>query len=261
MFEPIKSRKLVDQVVEQLETSILEGAFKSGEKLPSEEQLANQLAVGRRSVREALKVLETKGLVEVQVGVGTIVRRRDFDNYLDALAQNVSSYLNVRKAEAKHVMQFRWILEAAGMERLATERDQGRIAAIMAAVAEQADALARQDFAAYQEWHFKFHADLVDALENPILSTMHQRVAALGWRRTTDEDAAIFAQAVREHQKIAESLAAGRLGDARQVLKDQLELFREQVEARQNPNSTGPDGSDETAAVEDRLSVSDPRLL
>jgi len=73
VFEPISQKRVSEIVTEQIESSILNGTFEDGSKLPPEEQLASQLGVGRRAVREALKILEAKGLISIQMGVGAIV--------------------------------------------------------------------------------------------------------------------------------------------------------------------------------------------
>ena len=120
---PIRSRKIVDVVVERLEHQVFEGNLSDGDKLPSEEQLAVQLGVGRRSVREALKVLETKGLVEVQKGVGAVVKRNDLDGFLDVLTRNMDLYLRINKADFEHITQLRWLLEGAALDQCASARN------------------------------------------------------------------------------------------------------------------------------------------
>jgi GntR family transcriptional repressor for pyruvate dehydrogenase complex len=70
----IQSRKLSDDIMEQLESMILNGTFLAGQKLPPERQLAERFAVSRPSVREAIQKLETKNLVERKQGGGTFVK-------------------------------------------------------------------------------------------------------------------------------------------------------------------------------------------
>lgn len=73
-LQPIGATRRVDGVFEQLRSRILSGAFPAGERLPNERDLAEQLAVNRASVREAVKRLEFLELVEVRHGQGTFVR-------------------------------------------------------------------------------------------------------------------------------------------------------------------------------------------
>ena len=73
-FAKIKQQRLSDAIARQLETMILEGVLKPGEKMPAERDLAQQLAVSRPSLREALQKLENAGLLESRHGGGTFVR-------------------------------------------------------------------------------------------------------------------------------------------------------------------------------------------
>jgi GntR family transcriptional repressor for pyruvate dehydrogenase complex len=72
----VQSRKLSDDIMEQLEDMILDGRLLVGQKLLSERTLAEQFAVSRPSVREAIQKLETKNLVERKQGGGTFVKPR-----------------------------------------------------------------------------------------------------------------------------------------------------------------------------------------
>ncbi len=72
----VQSRKLSDDIMEQLESMMLDGQLIAGQKLPSERSLAEQFAVSRPSVREAIQKLEAKNLVERKQGGGTFVKPR-----------------------------------------------------------------------------------------------------------------------------------------------------------------------------------------
>jgi GntR family transcriptional repressor for pyruvate dehydrogenase complex len=72
----VQSRKLSDDIMEQLEAMILDGRLLAGQKLLSERTLAEQFAVSRPSVREAIQKLENKNLVERKQGGGTFVKPR-----------------------------------------------------------------------------------------------------------------------------------------------------------------------------------------
>ena len=73
-FTPIKPKKVSTQIAEQIRTSILAGEFNPGEKLPPERELAEMFGVSRPSVREALNILTSSGLVETYQGGGSLVR-------------------------------------------------------------------------------------------------------------------------------------------------------------------------------------------
>jgi GntR family transcriptional repressor for pyruvate dehydrogenase complex len=72
-FESIKSAKISDSIVSQIEQLILDGILKPGERLPPERELAQEMEVSRPSLREALLKLEAKGLLHSRRGGGTYV--------------------------------------------------------------------------------------------------------------------------------------------------------------------------------------------
>ncbi len=68
MYTPIQSVKVFEQVAEQIEKRILVGELRSGDRLPTERELAEQFHVSRTAVREAMKNLAQKGLVDMRPG-------------------------------------------------------------------------------------------------------------------------------------------------------------------------------------------------
>jgi GntR family transcriptional regulator, transcriptional repressor for pyruvate dehydrogenase complex len=72
-IQPIRRLKLSDSVAAQLERMILEGSYAVDERLPSERALAEQFGVGRSTMREALRIVESAGLVRIEHGIGVFV--------------------------------------------------------------------------------------------------------------------------------------------------------------------------------------------
>lgn len=72
-FQPIKPKKVSSQIADQIRESILAGDFSPGDKLPPERELAEMFGVSRPSVREALNILSSSGLVMSYQGGGTVV--------------------------------------------------------------------------------------------------------------------------------------------------------------------------------------------
>ncbi len=73
MYLPIQTERLYQQIVEQIERRFVSGELKVGDQLPSERELAEQFGVSRIAVREAVKALREKGLVEIRPGRGTFI--------------------------------------------------------------------------------------------------------------------------------------------------------------------------------------------
>ena len=83
--KPVKQAKLSDIILAQLETMILEGSLKPGQKLPAERELAKQFDVSRPSLREAIQKLEAKNLVTRRQGGGTFVSEKVLSGFSDPL--------------------------------------------------------------------------------------------------------------------------------------------------------------------------------
>ncbi len=85
-IEPIKSTRIYEEIVRQVKAMIAEGRLKSGDQLPPERDLAEKFVVSRTSVREALRALESLGLVEIRPGEGTFVREISVEALIEPLA-------------------------------------------------------------------------------------------------------------------------------------------------------------------------------
>src|SRR5512135_3605389 len=72
-YRAVRTSRLFEQIVQQVEESIFNGQLKPGDQLPAERDLAQQFGVSRTAVREAVKTLREKGLVEAYSGRGTFV--------------------------------------------------------------------------------------------------------------------------------------------------------------------------------------------
>jgi GntR family transcriptional repressor for pyruvate dehydrogenase complex len=90
-IEPIKSTRIYEEIVRQIKQMIAEGRLKSGDQLPPERELADKFVVSRTSVREALRALESLGLVEIRPGEGTFVREISVEALIEPLALVLAS--------------------------------------------------------------------------------------------------------------------------------------------------------------------------
>ncbi len=114
---PVRRRNLSRAIADALAEEIARGRLKPGERLPSERDLSDAFAVGRSSVREAIKTLESRGLVEGRQGEGTFVRSLS----LAALVQVPPVPVSVGETEVRRLFEVRTLLEP-GIARLAAER-------------------------------------------------------------------------------------------------------------------------------------------
>lgn len=165
LYGPVDHASVADSIIGQIEELILSGVLKDGARLPPERDLAEQMAVSRPKVREALKELETRGLIKVRHGDGTFVAPLIGAAMSPALIDLYSrhagaflDYLEFRKEQEGFAAQL-------AAER-ATAADKEILAGILAEM-EAADA--SRDIAASQDADVRFHAAIVDASHNSLL--------------------------------------------------------------------------------------------
>lgn len=168
IFEPIGHESLADAVVAQIEDLIASGILKQGRKLPSERDLAEMLRVSRPKLREALHVLEERGLVTTQHGEGTFVAALTGQAMLPALLALYErhepaffDYLEYRREQEGFAARL--------AARRATSADRERITEILA---EDERAWREKDVTASREADFSLHTAIVDASQNATLIHM-----------------------------------------------------------------------------------------
>lgn len=107
-FQPIRPKKISSQIAEQIRSSILAGEFSPGDKLPPERELAEMFGVSRPSVREALNMLASSGLVMSYQGGGTVVK-----SLVETSAGNpLSDLIKGEQERALDVIEVRKCMEA-----------------------------------------------------------------------------------------------------------------------------------------------------
>ena len=167
-FEPVGHDSIADAVVEQIESMIIDGILKEGRKLPSERDLAVAMQVSRPKIRQALQVLEARGLVLVRHGEGAFIAALTGSAMSPAMLD-----LYARHGEAFYdYLEYRREQEGFA-SRLAAQRatasDRERIGEIMEVLQRSWDA---DDQEASREADFQFHSAITDASQNTTLIHM-----------------------------------------------------------------------------------------
>ena len=111
-FKQLKKTRLYEEVADQIKEAILDGHLKPGERLPSERDLCEMFGVGRPTVREALRVLDNMGLIEIGSGVkGSTVKDVDITQYMDAVRENFSHLIKVNEKTIRDLWEVRKYIE------------------------------------------------------------------------------------------------------------------------------------------------------
>lgn len=174
LYRAVKTSRLYEQIVQQVEDSILQGQLKPGDQLPAERDLAQRFGVSRTAVREAVKTLREKGLVEAYSGRGTFVT----NGTSHSIRQSLDLMIRINKHEGSaNLAELRLVLEPE-IAGLAAQRIEDQLLATMReAVAVMERNLHEPD--AYIEADLDFHLALAEAAGNPLILSLLDSIVVL----------------------------------------------------------------------------------
>lgn len=223
MYKIVRSSRLYEQIVQQVEESIHKGALKAGDQLPPERELAEQFGVSRTAVREAVKALREKGLVEAYPGRGTFITdgssytiRQSLDRMMRSGHEGFTSLAEVREILEPEIAAL--ATTRAGEEDIAAMREQ--VAAMDAA---------KGDPEAYIEADLDFHLALAEAADNAIILSLIDSIVGL----LREQRMRIFQvdggpeRGQYHHKRILEAIEHRDPVGAREAMKAHLKQVRE----------------------------------
>jgi GntR family transcriptional repressor for pyruvate dehydrogenase complex len=174
MYKVVQASRLYEQIVQQIEESIRTKALKEGDQLPPERELAHQFGVSRTAVREAVKALRGKGLVEAYPGRGTFITNQTSDS----LKQSLDRVVKLDEPEgAARLTEVREILEPEIAALAASRANEDDLKAMREAIGVMEEA--RRDADAFIEADLDFHLALADATANPLILSLVDPIIAL----------------------------------------------------------------------------------
>lgn len=150
-FETVRRNKVYEDVARQIERLILK-KLQPGDKLPSERELAEMLAVSRSSIRDAIRSLELMGIVEPRQGAGTIVREISSDS----LANPLATALKRKEELVGELLDFRRMLEPPLAARAATHASADEAAEMEEILVRQEEKLRRGESAIPEDSEFHY---------------------------------------------------------------------------------------------------------
>ena len=229
-YEPVQSSRLFEQITEQIEQQILRGELQSGDRLPAERELAEQFHASRTAVREAMKILSQKGLLQMRPGRGTIV----INGTSQALRDSLGLMLRVGQPEgARELVEVREILEP-GIAALAAARATHQDIALLREAVEIMDGHLHDADAFISADNF-FHQVLAGATQNVLVLTLMDPIMELLSKQRkqifTIEGGPMRGQS--HHKQILEAVVRHDSEAARQAMSAHLQQVRVDVSAAQ----------------------------
>ena len=170
---PVRKVNAVDEVFDQMQSLLIEGIWKPGEKLPSENELSQTFAVSRMTIRQAMQKLKALGLIETRTGSGSFVREVSPDDCL----QDLIPLMFIGDNSQLQVFQFREMIESESVRiatPLVTEENLNELEKICQKMQEDAES---GDDGAFSADDFRFHTLLVKFSSNPLIIRAYQILA------------------------------------------------------------------------------------
>ncbi|MCZ8516302.1 FadR/GntR family transcriptional regulator [Paenibacillus filicis] len=221
VFQNIKKPdKLYVRIAEQINSFIVDGTFKSGDKLPPEREIAERFGVSRPSVREALAVLEIMGVIDIRVGDGTYIKKKtsNFNLEVDSL----------KDSSTFELIEARQLIESLIIE-LAIDRATEEQIAILQETAIIMRNCIDTNMNEFYEQGVRFHKELAIATNNEVFAKISENLVhpvanPLYWllhqKALNSKDARMHQ--ILEHEEIIEAIKTKDKDRAKKALEHHL---------------------------------------
>jgi GntR family transcriptional regulator, transcriptional repressor for pyruvate dehydrogenase complex len=223
----VQRNSLAQQVVDRIRALIADGTYPIGQRLPPEGPLSEALGVGRSTLREAMRVLSSRRIVDVRHGEGTFVAagamREPFEERLG-------------RAALRDLYEARLVLELPLAELAASRRTARDVAAMRKALSRRAAAAKRGDVTAYSDADFDFHLAVARAAKNSALYDMYSSFIEVAKPMLEVMLDARYIQTERDtlHDALCEAIAEAEVSKVRRLVRSHLQSSREVMEANRN---------------------------
>lgn len=229
-LEPIRPKKISEEIVDQIKQLISKGELKPGDRIPSERELATMLGVSRPSVREAIMVLEAMGFLDSRQGGGTFVKALTEGSIMDPLAKLVEKRdpeLLRSLAEVRMGLES-WSAYLAAQR--ATDRDIAELRRLYYVMEKQA-ARGGWNPEVDAEFHYAITSASHNSLQMHVLDSIHSlfnatiQVALMEFYRQEGHIQLLLTH----HRQIMEAIANHQPEQARQKMMEHLQMVEEKM--------------------------------
>ena len=207
----MEKKTLGHRVAIELMNLIREQGYCAGQKLPNEYELSSQLGVSRNTIREAVRALASRNILDIRQGAGTFISQKKgvADDPLGL------SLMEDRRKLVDDLMQIRFIIEPQ-IAALAAQNATTKDIQVLGVLCDEMESLinTRQDFT---QKDMDFHAQLATCSRNMVMSNLIP-VICQGITVFSSMVEQEFEQTIRSHRKIFESVSKRRAADAQQAM-------------------------------------------
>ena len=243
-FKEIKPVRAYDAVVKQIEDAVLSGRLKPGHKLPPERELIRLLNISRRTLREALRILEQKGLIQVKLGSrgGAFV----IDNVPNRICESLNLLIRQKKISTQDLTEFRIQAEGHVVE-LVSERASEEDLEQLETLYDKAGEFIGQEAANYDEileiegqMHLKLAEISGNALYTIIIKTINDALILPSYQ-FDPVDRSYIERAFSDWRQLIDTLHQHRGSAARRLIMEHIRYFNTRVaEFNKRPGAGHP---------------------
>ncbi|MBL8373194.1 FCD domain-containing protein [Accumulibacter sp.] len=230
-YSKLNLPRIPDAIAHQLETRILEGSLKPGDRLPAERELAIELGVSRPSLREAIKKLVSRELLVSRHGGGTYVTDRLEASFVDPWQQLLDQHPFLQD----DVLEFRHLLEASAAELAAQRATDADLERLEQAYVRLDAAYLGDDRSAQVAADVAFHLTVAESAHNAlfghlvasVLRLLHEHVRRSLREMAVSPDTGRHLMA--QHQAIRDAIVARRPDAARLAAQTHINYVRQRL--------------------------------
>lgn len=235
---PLKIEKLAQSrrfqsVVEQLQNAILSGDLKPGDSLPPEMKLKEMFETGRGTIREALRILEQKGLIDIRVGAGggSVVR----DIGVEKITEHLNMLVQFKKVNVEHIAKFREGVEGIVAELAAENASAEDIEELRGSLAKIENLMTEDNsyWNRFIEVDIEIHRTIAKIAANPIYEAVtemiHQNILGAS-ESFSEKNKSVLKQNYDDLKAIIEAIAAKDPQKAKSLARLHVNRFRENIE-------------------------------
>jgi GntR family transcriptional repressor for pyruvate dehydrogenase complex len=218
-LKPIVKSRLSEAAIEQIEELIVSQKLRPGSKLPSERELVRDLKISRASVREALRILEIMGLVEVKPGKGSYVKGLTGDLFVP-----LSTWLSTHKETLNNHFEARLVLEPAAAGFAALRASENDILRLKNALSDFEKKLEEDDIVGLINLDIHFHGLIGAATGNKTLKLLMDTITRFlfeGWKATLRVHGRAQ-KTVVEHERVLNAIIKRDEREAKRAMESHL---------------------------------------
>jgi len=228
-LQSLKRRKLYETISEEVMSFIETQGFKQGDRLPAERFFCEQLQIGRSSFREAMKKLETYGLIEIRPGSGMYLKA---DKTLLAELSKLKPEVTMERQTILEIIDLREMMEQYAIERIIEQRNEPCILRLESIV-EQYERTVDSGQIPRKEDHL-FHLTLYEGAGNRLALQLFQSTKEMErlWSERAIEQLRhnVFSRSTEPlHREIFEALRKYDAKSAKRLLRKHFQLMREDL--------------------------------